>query len=197
MAIANNNQIPQKVSNGENHNSFFLEAQIVSQTPGRIRLRVPRVDRQQQKVAPIVNALKARLEIYRVKTNIPSGSITVLHGRELLSSQDMCIVLQDLGVNLLELTQEEPRRVASRSSSAAIEVIKTATDLNQRVKTATNDNIDLRFLLPLSFGVLALRKLIIKGWQLELIPWYVLAWYAFDSFLKLNSNDEHYVGRKE
>ena len=197
MAIADNHKVPQQASSGENHNSSSLEAQIVSQTPGRVRLRVPPAHRQQQKIVPIVNSLKARLEIYRVKTNIPSGSITVLHGRELLSSQDMCIVLQDLGVNLLELTQEEPRRAVSRSSSAAAEVIKTARDLNQRVKTATNNTLDLRFLLPLSFGVLAWRQLIVKGWQLELIPWYVLAWYAFDSFLKLNSYDEHYVGRKE
>ena len=189
MTIANNNQIPPQASIGENHNFSSIEAQIVSQTPGRVRLRVTPAHRHQQKIAPIVNALKARLEIYRVKTNIPSGSITVLHGRELLSSQDMRIVLQDLGVNLLEITQE-PRRAVSSSSSAAAEVIKTATDLNQRVKTATNDAIDLRFLLPLSFGVLAVRQLIVKGWQLELIPWYVLAWYAFDSFIKLNSTNE-------
>jgi len=196
MAIADNNKIPQQASTLDNQNSSSLEAQIVSKTPGRVRLRVNPAHRHQQKIAPIVNALKARLEIYRVRTNIPTGSITILHGRELLSSQDMCIVLQDLGVNLLEVTQE-PRRAVSRSSSAAVEVIKTARDLNQRVKTATNDTIDLRFVFPLSLGVLALRQLIVKGWQLELIPWYVLAWYAFDSFIKLNSNDEHYVGRKE
>ncbi|MGK7899750.1 MAG: HMA2 domain-containing protein [Xenococcus sp. (in: cyanobacteria)] len=170
------------------HYSSFLEAQIISQTPGRVRLRVRPAYRQQQKIAPIVNALKARLEIYRVKTNIPSGSITVLHGRELLTSQDMSIVLQDLGINLVQVTQE-PRRAISSSSSAAAEVIKTVTDLDQRIKIATDNAIDLRLLLPLGLGVMAMRQLIVKGWQLELIPWYVLAWYAFDSFLKLNSND--------
>jgi hypothetical protein len=34
-----------------------------------------------------------------------------------------------------------------------------------------------------------MRQLMIKGLQLEVIPWYVLAWYAFDSFLKLNTGD--------
>ena len=37
--------------------------------------------------------------------------------------------------------------------------------------------------------MLAMRQLIAKGWQLELIPWYVLAWYAFDSFIKLHSTN--------
>ncbi len=180
----------------ENQNHSSVEALIVSQTPGRVRLRVFPAHRHQQKITPIVNSLKARLGIYRVKTNIPSGSIIVLHGRELLSSQEMRTVLQDLGVNLLEITQES-NISGSSSSSAAAEIIKTATDLNQRVKTATNDAVELRFLLPLSFGVLAWRQLIVKGWQLELIPWYVLAWYAFDSFIKLHSNNEQYVDRDE
>ena len=188
MAIANNNHIPQKDSMVEKQNFSFLEAQIVSQTPGRIRLRVTPVHRYQLKIAPIVKQLKSRFEIYRVKTNISSGSITILHGRELLSSQDIRQVLQDLGVNLLEITKD-PSILVSNSSNASAAVITTATGINQRVKTATKDAVDLRFLVPLSFGMLAMRQLLVKGWQLEFIPWYVLAWYAFDSFLKLNSKE--------
>lgn len=189
MAIADNNKIPQKASTPNDWDLSFLEAQIVSQTPGRLRLRVTPAYRRQQKIAPIANALKARLEVYRVKTNIPSGSITVLYGRELLSSQDMSQVLQDLGINLVE-TSGALTRAVDRSSSAATEVIKTATNLNRRVKTATDNAVDLRFLVPLSFGVFALRQLVVKGWQLELIPWYVLAWYTFDSFIKLHATGE-------
>ena len=161
MAIADNHNLT--------HHSSALEAEIVSQTPGRVRLRLPPRHRQQQKIIPLVNALQARLEIYRVRTNIPTGSITVLHGRELLSSQDLLLILQDLGVNLLEITTEPRGSIYSSASAAA--VIKTATGLNQQVKTATNEAIDLRFLFPLSLGVLAMRQLIVKGWQLELIPW--------------------------
>ena len=178
MAIADNYNLTQ--------HSSVLEAEIVSQTPGRVRLRVLPAHRQQQKIIPLVNALKARLEIYRVRTNIPTGSITVLHGRELLSSQDLLLILQDLKVNLVKITEEPKISVANSASAAA--VIKTATDLNRQVKTATNQAIDLRFLFPLGLGVLAMRQLVVKGWQLELIPWYVLAWYAFDSFIKLNSS---------
>lgn len=185
MAIADNHNISRQALNGENGNSS-LEAQIVSQTPGRVRLRVLPGHRQQQKIIPIIDALQARLEIYGVRTNILGGSITVFYGRELLSSQDMCMVLHDLGINLVETTQDAIE-FGSKPSSAAAEVIETATELNRRVRRATDDAIDLRFLFPLSLGVLAARQLVVKGWQLELIPWYVLAWYAFDSFLKLHS----------
>ncbi len=184
MAIADNHNIPQQAVTVENQNFSSLEAQIVSQTPGRIRLRVLPAQRQQQKITPLVNALQARLEIYRVKKNIPSGSITVLHERELLSSQDMRTILQNLGVTFREIPQEPISSITNSSSATA--VIRTATDLNRRVQTASNDAIDLRFLFPLGLGVLAVRQLIVKGWQLELIAWYVLVWYAFDSFIKLH-----------
>jgi hypothetical protein len=62
-------------------------------------------------------------------------------------------------------------------------------NLNQKIRQTSNGKVDLGFLIPLSFALLACRQLIIKGWQLELIPWYVLAWYAFDSFLKLQGID--------
>ena len=190
MAISDNSKIVEQASTRESHHSStleaeILEAEIVSQTPGRIRLRIIPPHRQLQKMTPIAQALKARLEIYRVKTNISTGSITIFYGRELLSSQDMFVILQDLGVHLVTITHQS-RISVSGSSSAATEVIQTATDLNRRVQTVTNDAVDLRFLVPLSFACLAMRQLFIKGWQLEFIPWYVLAWYAFDSFLKLN-----------
>ena len=70
MAIANNNQFSQQVTTVENQNSSSLEALIVSQTPGRVSLRVFPAHRHQQKIAPIINSLRARLEVYRVKTNI-------------------------------------------------------------------------------------------------------------------------------
>lgn len=173
----------------DSQNCSSLDAEIISQTPGRVRLRVTPAHRQLQKITPLANALKAQLEIYRVKTNISTGSITVFHGRELLSSQNMCMILQDLGINLVEVTQEQRISVLS-SSRTATEIIRTTTDLNQKVQTATNNTVDLRFLVPLSLGILAMRQLLIKGWQLELIPWYVLAWYAFDSFVKLHSTTD-------
>jgi len=52
----------------------------------------------------------------------------------------------------------------------------------------TNGVADLRLLLPLGFGALALRQVLDKGFELEEIPWYTLAWYAFDSFVKLHNS---------
>ena len=45
--------------------------------------------------------------------------------------------------------------------------------------------------MPLGLGTLALGQLITKGPQLDKIPWYNLAWYAFDSFNKLNQPESN------
>lgn len=162
-----------------------INAQIVSKTPGRVRFRLDHSHRHQKVIEPITEALRSKLEIYRVRSNVASGSITVFHGRELLNFKDLREILSDLGIILSE-TIETPFPLNSNHSEVSVAINQAALDLNRRVKQATQGSIDLRFLLPFGFGILALRQLKVRGLQLEFIPWYVLAWYAFDSFIKLN-----------
>ena len=63
-------------------------------------------------------------------------------------------------------------------------------NFNKKFEQATSGEVDLRFLFPLGLSLLAVRQILVKGWQLELIPWYVLAWYSFDSFIKLNGAND-------
>lgn len=166
-----------------------IHAQVISQTPGRIRMRVAHSHRQKHKMEPIAKALQEQTEIHQVKTNLHSGSITIFHWPETSTFEDMRRILLDLGFIFFDVA-EESLLVSGGHSSASAGITRVATDLNQRVKRLTQETVDLRFMIPFSFGILALRQLVIKGWQFNLIPWYVLAWYAFDSFLKLNQTDD-------
>ncbi|MGF1478564.1 MAG: DUF5132 domain-containing protein [Cyanophyceae cyanobacterium] len=80
-----------------------------------------------------------------------------------------------------------PRRVPQETSEVAGEILKAASELNAQVGRLTQGQLDLRLLVPLGLGTLALRQLLVRGLQLDELPWYVLAWYAFDSFTKLNN----------
>ncbi|NJN11102.1 MAG: DUF5132 domain-containing protein [Richelia sp. RM1_1_1] len=94
----------------------------------------------------------------------------------------------------LELDSEPLRPHSSRyrthvsegTSEVAGEMLDAVSDLNSQVGWLTNGYVDLRVLMPLGLGTLALGQLITQGPQLDKIPWYNLAWYAFDSFNKLN-----------
>ena len=185
----NNNQIlPLTISEQSKINSP-IKAHIVSQTPGRIRIRVAPAHRQKHKIVSIVSALKEELAIYRIRANVHSGGITIFHSQEHLNYQDIRHILQDLGVLLSDMVVKSAH-INHNHSFAAAEVSRVVVKLNQDVRRATQGAVDLRFLLPLSFAILALRQLVVKGLQFEIIPWYVLAWYAFDSFIKLHGIDE-------
>lgn len=75
-------------------------------------------------------------------------------------------------------------------SESAKDLINFMSDINADVARMTNNMADLRVILPLGIGLLSLQQLLKKGLQLEEIPWYILAWYAFDIFSRLNFEDE-------
>ncbi|WP_243146899.1 HMA2 domain-containing protein [Scytonema sp. UIC 10036] len=155
-----------------------ISTKVVSSTPGRLRLRVAPHHRQSGDMERIANALQAQPNITQVKTNIHNGSIVIQHDTQDGSLENVLTTLKDLGIIFGD--------IALGKSEAAAEVSNAVVDLNKRVKKATNNSVDLRFLFPLGLGILSIRKLLAQGLQFEIIPWYVLAWYAFDSFIKLH-----------
>jgi len=60
--------------------------------------------------------------------------------------------------------------------------------LDEWFREATGRRFDLKMLFPTALGVLAVRQFVSQLGQLPAIPWYVVAWYAFDSYLKLHGS---------
>jgi hypothetical protein len=159
-----------------------ISTRVVSSTPGRLRLRVAHPHRQSGDMQRIANALQANPNINQVRTNIQNGSIVINHDGDDVSRDNVYATLCDLGIIFGDVTLGK--------SEAAAEVSNAVVDLNKRVRQATNNAVDLRLLFPLGLGVFSIRQLLTKGLQLETIPWYVLGWYAFDSFLKLHATSQ-------
>nr|WP_228014649.1 hypothetical protein [Fortiea sp. LEGE XX443] len=156
-----------------------ISTKIVSNTPGRLRLRIAPSHRQAGEIQRIVKILDTQPNVSQVTTNIQNGSIVIHHDRNQESWENVVATLKDIGMIFADITDES-------HSDAAATVANAVYDLNDRVEQATNNVVDLRFIFPLALGCLSVRQLLVKGLQLEIIPWYVLAWYAFDSFIKLH-----------
>lgn len=159
-----------------------IATKVISSTPGRLRLRVAHPHRQPATMQSLADNLKASPNINQVRINLQHGSITIHHDTEDSNVENLCATLRDLGIIFSDMLEGK--------SEAASQVATAVVDLNKRVKQSTKGMVDLRFLFPLGLATLSLRQLVARGWQLEMIPWYVLAWYAFDSFLKLNSQNQ-------
>ena len=65
--------------------------------------------------------------------------------------------------------------------------------LDRRLRRATGDRVDLRTIVPIGFAGLALREIVVNSARLPAIPWYVLLWYAFDSYLRLQDTPTGHV----
>lgn len=155
---------------------------IISETHGRLRLRVAPLHRHPQEMQRIAHMLQAQPHVTQVRTNVNSGSVIINHDGQNSTLENVLTTLLDLGVTFADVTEG--------NSEAAEDMKSTIINLNKRFDRATGGEVDLRFLFPLGLSILAVRQVMVKGLELEIIPWYVLAWYAFDSFLKLNSNSQ-------
>ena len=162
---------------------------VVSSTPSRTRLRVSHKRRNPQEMARIARAIKAHPGVQEVKTNVQTGSIVVHHDHTDSSLDEFSAILQDLGVVLGKVTDVD-LPFSEGKSEVATDLTRAISDLNDRVGQATNGVVDLRLLVPIGLASLALRELIRTGWEFETAPWYVLTWYAFDSFIKLHYTAE-------
>lgn len=154
-----------------------IQTHVVSQIPGRLRLRVASKHRHPENIEKIADTLAAHPHVEDVRTNYHTGSIVIHHTDHHEIAKDIIATAQDVMTIAGTIIER---------SEAAVGVSNAVQDLNQRVAHLTNGTVDLRFLLPLGFGTLAVRQLIVKGLQFDIIPWYVLAWYCFDSFIKLH-----------
>lgn len=84
-------------------------------------------------------------------------------------------------------TSTIPRR--EEDSQLAQSIMQGMSDFDIYIREFTNGTVDARSLTSLFLGGFALRQLILKGPQLDDLPWYVVAWYALDSFVKFH--DRH------
>ena len=159
---------------------------------GRARLRLPQ-PRTPEEVAEIGRHLEAIKRVRTVEVNPTTGSL-LLH---VDPADPLEMVLEDIaGIGYLvhRLTASRSRKRAASPkgppqvphSQGSWQVRYVLATMNKKVHDATDGRADLRVLVPAALGVLAARQLLKDARSLSQAPWYVLVYYAFDSFYKLN-----------
>ncbi|MEB3337967.1 MAG: hypothetical protein VKJ46_10920 [Leptolyngbyaceae bacterium] len=161
------------------------QTHVVSSTPGRARLRVAQPQRTAPAMSRLAKALKARPTVQEVRTNLQTGSLLVHYDAQRGNLQDLVATLENCGV---VVGQGMERDGSDRPSQSAVaqDLTDAVSNWNQTIGSATDYKVDLQLLVPLGLAALAIRQVMRNGLELEAAPWYVLAYYAFDTFLKLN-----------
>lgn len=156
-----------------------LHIYVVSNTPGRLRFRVAHEYRHPETLSTIAKTLKSFSDqISAIRTTLPTGSITVYYAGNAADFNTAMTTLEQFGMVVVD--------VPTGRSKVSTKVTDVLAQANQWLEFKTEGAMDLRALVPLIFGLLALKQLIAKSPGINTAPWYIFAWYAFDSFIKLN-----------
>lgn len=146
--------------------------------------------------APVVWPLNFALQQPAVRDAVKAGLMVSARCQE--STAELAEQFEDLmaeaRAEMVAPWQEDDGQVyrneGSGTSRVAEDICAIATDLNHLTLSLTQGWIDLPTLAAFGLGGLALRQLVTRGGQLDALPWYVLAWYGFDSFVKLHGSGQ-------
>jgi hypothetical protein len=159
-----------------------IELQIVSNTPGRLRLKVPSEYQQHQEINQIASNLEYIFpQIEEIKTNLDSVSITIYYNGGNKTLQDALSKLPASGINLVNAPAKKLQPVT---------ITKTVLSLNEQIKQATKETVDMRSLLTFSILAFVIKRLLpqLARWQSTIL--YLLLWYAVESLVKMSDNQE-------
>ncbi len=154
-------------------------ARIVSSLPGRLRLRLDVGGVNRKRLDAALEVLSENPAVLTVSARWQTSSLLI--GYSVSEGDAVWSMLAQLGLD------PAARHVAHAQLSAepSERVTRTLVAANAVVRRRAGGN-DLRTLVPLGFGLLALRQFVRDDQRLVDAPWYILPWYASETFQKFH-----------
>jgi hypothetical protein len=169
-----------------------LDAYVHHHLPGRLRIRVPAAKGQEELLRELSSAIAQAPGISEVAYNQVTGSILIQYSPQEhrnLDSLDAGLSASAIRVVVkkappTEHPSHDRRRRRGRRSLAAMKVDSFFKQLDNEIRDMTDDELDLKFILPVvvaALGIFSLR-------HSSTTPlWLTLLIFAFHSFLGLHA----------
>jgi hypothetical protein len=167
-------------------------ARVVHRIPGRMRVRFARGSITPEALARLQSGVLKVRGVTRCEANRTTGCLLVHFDEAGFDAGRFSRAVGGLADDRRPrgpAVTAAPVRVHDGGPSHLARVINVRLRLlDRRLRRATGDRVDLRTIVPIGFAGLAIREIVVNSAHLPAIPWYVLAWYAFDSYLKLQDS---------
>lgn len=163
-------------------------AYIVHHIPGRVRIRIPDAKNDPDLIEKIRSDTCRARGVENVQCNPTTGSLLIRYDAALLRnfeetlSKDPALTFE-LIADPADPPNDGRRARAHRHSHTAQGIVDLFTEVDDAIKAATDNQLDLKILLPVSigvFGLLALRS------SAATPLWLTLIIFSFHSFLTLH-----------
>lgn len=156
--------------------------QVVSQTPGRLRLRISPQHQEQEEIRLIANSLKDFFpQVEQVKVNSQTGSITIYAPAESSNFTEILDKLQARGIIIIDTPSDK---------SQPAKLTQILSHLNQQVQQVTKESVDLRVIIPFTVIAIVLKRLVPQLARWKTTTLYLLLWYGLESLVKLSDNEK-------
>lgn len=173
---------------------MLRSASIAHSSPGRIRIRIPSAKGDSEFLEQARAALCALPEVLEVSCNPLTGSILILHSPGTELELEGAMTSHNGSTLPFVLAAEKPhvdpprrrRRKGPRQSYLASAVAATVGDIDDIVREATGNALDLKILLPIGAGLLGLAML---GKPRRTPIWLTLLMFSFSSFISLHGEE--------
>lgn len=165
---------------------------IASDIPGRLRVRMRREARGADGLADLAEALRGTAGVNEVETNPRTGSVMVRYDADPRLRKKILTAFHDLGFVLAGATKAiaDDETSPLGGTNLSDDLISVVDDLDRRLARATGRRAGLRFAVPLGLSAIALWRIARFGFGLAEVPGFVWLWYTFDSFYKLNVQNQ-------
>lgn len=174
------NTLPEHESPHEN-GERELEVHVAHVFPGRIRLKVPREMLDSTALHEAERALTALPGVREVRANPTARSVVIAYDEQEIGLADMLAAVSGAGVTVA--TPMPPTEEAADVTPISQSITRFFSTANRSLFDRSKGTADLRTLVPIGLAAFAVRE-VLAG-RFAAAPWYVLLWYSFDSFLKL------------
>lgn len=171
-------------------------AHVAHHVKGRIRVRLPKGKRDHATLEKIKRSIAPMHGVKSVDVNSSTGSVVVQYDADHHADFPSALARHAEANNLFTLAPpkisevdemiegiEKEAEFLAEHSEIARAVVEFVKALNQEVKRATNNNLDLQVLLPLGVAAYAFVKL---EADVATPLWVTLGIFSFNSFLSLH-----------
>ncbi len=168
-----------------------VDAYVHHHLPGRLRLRIPAVRGEEDELRELGSAIARTPGISQVEYNPITGSILIQYSPEryrnlqsLESSLSASAVPIAVNNSYPAHRPSQHQRHTRGRSVAAKGVDSFFKQLDHEIRIATDNEVDLKFILPFGVGILGILALRLSS---TTPLWLTLLIFAFNSFLGLHA----------